>query len=496
MQSKKAGAKEWWGLAVLALPTLLVSMDVSVLHLAIPHVTRALNPSPTQTLWIIDAYGFLLAAFLVTMGVLGDRIGRRKLLLIGGAFFGIASVCAAFSPMAEALIASRAVMGIAAATLMPSTLSLIMTMFEDEAERGQAIGIWVIMFSVGAALGPVIGGLLLTYFWWGSVFLPAIPVVAILLIAGPRLLPEARVGQAPRVDLLSTLLLVAGTLLLVQGIKSVGNVQPIFVAGTLLAAIVVLAFFARRQLKRDEPMLDVRLLKSRSLTGCLLVMTLAMLVAGGTYLFVTQYLQMVAGLNPIHAGLWLIPSAILLTVTAGAAAPMSRKFGPRAAVAVGLAISLAGHSLIALSDADSLAQVIVGFTLAYGGGGPLIALGTDIVMGVTPPERAGAASAMSETGTELGMAMGVAILGSVGAAVYSRSLPGDLSGPHSADAQRGLAQLLEVAGPGDEATVTAARSAFAASVSVIGLTSVVLSLVLMGIWMATVPNIKLEQEGT
>ncbi|HZA25693.1 MAG TPA: MFS transporter, partial [Dehalococcoidia bacterium] len=198
VDTPRATRREWIGLGVLAIACVLYAMDLTVLHLAVPSLSADLQPSSVQLLWIIDVYGFLVGGSLITMGTLGDRIGRRKLLLIGAAAFGVASVMAAFSTSAEMLIAARALMGVAGATLAPSTLSLIFSMFRDPRQRSVAIGVWISGFSAGAAIGPVVGGVLLEFFWWGSVFLLALPVMALLLALGPRVLPEFRDPQAGR----------------------------------------------------------------------------------------------------------------------------------------------------------------------------------------------------------------------------------------------------------------------------------------------------------
>ncbi|MEU0805304.1 MFS transporter [Streptomyces sp. NPDC005970] len=469
---RQAGPREWLGLAVLALPTLLLSIDVSVLHLAVPHISEALDPSATQMLWIIDVYGFLIAGFLVTMGTLGDRIGRRKLLLIGAAAFGVASVVASYATDPAMLIAARAALGIAGATLMPSTLALISNMFPDPRQRGMAIAIWVTMFSVGVALGPVVGGAMLEYFWWGSVFLLGVPIMALLLVAGPLLLPEYRDEDAGRLDLASVALSLAAILPVIYGLKEIAKDGVSAVPGlALVVGLVVAVVFVRRQRTLASPLLDFRLFANPTFRTALVTLLLSMLVAGGTYLFVTQYLQLVGGLSPMKAGLYLLPAAFALIVTSVLSPVAASRFRPAYVVAAGLVVSAVGHGMLALADSSSgVAQVVTGFAFAYAGGGPLVALGTDIVVGSAPPEQAGSASALSETSTELGMALGVATLGSVGTAVYRGEVDVPARVPDGAGDT--LAGALEAAKnlPADlsAAFVDSGRAAFTEGMNVIG----------------------------
>ena len=307
----RAGRREWIGLAVIALPCLLYSMDLTVLFLAVPHLTAALQPSSTQLLWITDIYGFLLAGLLITMGTLGDRIGRRRLLLLGAAAFGVASLLAAFSTSPGMLIAARALLGVAGATLAPSTLSLLRAMFQDPRHRTLAIGVWISSFSAGAAIGPLAGGVLLERFWWGSVFLLAVPVMLLLLVLGPRLLPEYRDPDAGRLDLYSAAMSLVAVLLVIWGLKQLAQdgwgLPP---ALSILAGLAVGVGFVRRQQRLADPLLDLRLFRRRAFSPALAANTLDFFVSFAALLFIAQYLQLVLGLSPLEAGVWMLPSSV------------------------------------------------------------------------------------------------------------------------------------------------------------------------------------------
>ena len=266
----RASRRQWIGLAVLALPTLLLSLDMSVLYLALPQVTSDLALSASQQLWIMDIYGFLIAGFLITMGTLGDRIGRRRLLMIGATAFGVASVLAAYSVNAEMLIATRALLGIAGATLMPSTLALITNMFRDEHQRGVAIAVWMCSFMGGMTIGPLVGGAMLEHFWWGSAFLIGVPVMALLLVAAPLLLPEFRDADAGRLDLMSVALSLATILPVIYGVKELARlgVAPLQVAAIVTGAVFGGAFL-RRQRRLTSPLLDLDLFRNRSFSAAI-----------------------------------------------------------------------------------------------------------------------------------------------------------------------------------------------------------------------------------
>jgi DHA2 family multidrug resistance protein-like MFS transporter len=395
-------------------------MDLTVLYLAVPSLAADLEPTSSELLWITDIYGFFLAGFLITMGTLGDRIGRRRLLLIGAAAFGAVSVLAAFSTSVEMLIVSRALLGVAAATLAPSTLSLIRNMFLDPGQRTFAIGVWATSFSVGAALGPLLGGVLLEFFWWGSVFLLAVPVMLVLLVVGPRLLPEFRDPDAGRLDLVSAGLSVVAVLAVIYGLKQMAENglggPPLL---SILVGLAVALLFVRRQQTLSNPLIDLRLFRSRTFSASLAANSLSLAIAFGIFLFIAQYLQLVLGYSPLEAGLWTVPSAGGFIAGSMLAPILVRIVRPAYVVAGGLVLTGAGLVLLAQVEADSsVALVVAGSVVVALGVAPPVTLGTDLVIGCVPPERAGVASGISETGAELGGALGIALLGSIGVAVY------------------------------------------------------------------------------
>jgi MFS transporter, DHA2 family, multidrug resistance protein len=425
-----AGRREWTGLAVLALACLLYAMDLTVLHLAVPSLSADLQPSSAQLLWITDIYGFMVAGFLVTMGTLGDRIGRRRLLLLGATAFGVVSVLAAVSTSAEQLIASRALLGIAGATLAPSTLSLIFAMFADPRQRTTAIGIWITSFSAGGAVGPVAGGVLLERFWWGSVFLMALPVMALLLVLGPILLPEYRDPGAGRLDLTSAVMSLVAVLAVVFGLKQTAQngVGPLPVAAVVVGLVVGL-LFVRRQRTLADPMIDLRLFRIQAFSASLATNLLGIFVVVGYFLFVAQYLQLVLGLSPLQAGLWSLPSAVGFIVGSNLAPRILRRVRPAYVVGAGLGLGAVGLGVLTQvgGSHDADLAILAGASLLVSLGlAPVFTATTDLVVGSAPPERAGAASGISETGAELGGALGIAILGSVGVAVYRGQLAGTL----------------------------------------------------------------------
>jgi DHA2 family multidrug resistance protein-like MFS transporter len=416
---------------VLTLAALVYAMDLTVLNLAVPRISAELRPTSAQLLWIIDIYGFLVAGLLITMGTLGDRIGRRKLLLGGAAGFALASLLAAFSTSSEMLIASRAVMGIAGATVAPSTLSLIFTMFVDPKQRTTAIGFWIAAYSAGGAIGPVLGGVLLEFFWWGSVFLIGVPVMGLLLILGPRTLPEYRDPDARRLDLSSAALSLIAILAVVYGLKEIAQdgIAPVRVL-SIVAGVLLGAVFVRRQLHLASPIIDVRLFRIRAFSASLGTYLLGIFVVVGYFLFIAQYLQLVLQLSPIEAAIWSLPSAVGFIVGSVVAPKIIHRYRPSVIMGAGMAVAAAGTVLLlglGLDAGSGIALIVAASIVISLGLAPVITLATELIVGSAPPEQAGAATGMSETSGELGGALGIAILGSVGTAVYrtevAESLP-------------------------------------------------------------------------
>jgi DHA2 family multidrug resistance protein-like MFS transporter len=417
---QRATRREWIGLAVIALPCLLYAMDLTVLTLAVPSLSADLHPSSNELLWIVDIYGFLVAGFLITMGTLGDRIGRRRLLLIGAGAFGGASVVAAFSSSPEMLIASRALLGIAGATLAPSTLSLIRNMFEDDQQRTVAIGIWITSFSVGAAIGPLVGGVLLESFHWSSVFLLAVPVMALLLAIGPRLLPEYKDPEPGRLDLASAALSLVAVLAVIYGIKALAKDGIGFASvAPVLAGLAVGTAFVDRQRRLADPMIDLELFRRPAFSLALSANTLAFAVVFGLEVFIAQYFQLVLGYSPLEAGLWSVPGAAAFVVGSQLTPPLAARVRPPVAMLGGIVVAIVGVALLTqVGAADGPGLLVAGIVILSLGLAPLFTLAADLAIGSAPPERAGAASGISETSSELGGALGLAILGTVGTAVY------------------------------------------------------------------------------
>ena len=424
MSHQRASAREWAGLAVLIVPVLLMSMDMTVLYFALPFLSASLEPSATQQLWIVDIYAFMLAGLLLTMGTVGDRIGRRLLLMLGAFVFGASSLAAAYANSAELLIVARAVLGISGAVLAPATLALIRNMFHDPGQRRTAIALWTAGLSGGAALGPIVSGLMLEHFWWGSVFLINIPVTVLILVLGPMLLPEYRAPEPGRFDLLGAVLSLAAVLPIVYGIKELAadgltwENTGVMVVGTALGVLFVL-----RQRSTSSPLIDLSMFRDRGFSTSVGVNLVAMFALVGFLLFATQWVQLVYGLSPLEAGLWTMPAPLAVVVTTSIAAVLARTIRPGYIIAIGLVVAAVGFAVMTQLRTDSsLALAVIGASVVSAGVGLAMPMTADIIVSAAPPESVGAAAALPETSNQLGGALGVAILGSIGAAVYTREV--------------------------------------------------------------------------
>ncbi|MFI6487247.1 MFS transporter [Streptomyces sp. NPDC050564] len=411
----------WAALAVLILAVLLVAVDATVLGLATPYISEDLKPSGTQLLWIGDVYSFVIAGLLVSMGSLGDRIGRKRLLLLGATAFGLISVLNAYATTPELMILARALLGVAGATLMPATLALIRNLFHDPRERSLAIGIWGATASAGTAVGPVVGGFLLEHFWWGSVFLINLPVMIVLVLVGSKLLPESKNPNPGPWDLYSVALSLVGVIGVVYGVKEAAahgvSWQPM---ATGLLGAAALYWFVRRQLTLPAPLLDVRLFRNRGFSGAVLADLLTVLGMSGLVFFLSQYLQLVQGRGPFEAGLAEVPAAVGAVATGLVAGTFARRFSVRAVVSGGLAaVGLALGSLTLLSQSTGYPLLGAALLVVGVGAGLSFTVTADVILSSVPKEQAGAASAVSETAYELGAALGIALLGSVVTGVYA-----------------------------------------------------------------------------
>ncbi|RJL31922.1 MFS transporter [Bailinhaonella thermotolerans] len=496
---QRAGLRQWAGLAVLVLPAMLLFMMLTVLFLAIPQLAAELRPTSTQTLWIIDIYGFLMAGLLVTMGTLGDRIGHRRLLIAGAAVFAAVSVVAAFTSDPVLMIVWRAVLGVAAATQMPATLGLIFSTFADPRQRGIAVGVWSGAISVGTGLGPVIGGALLEAFSWRAAFLIAVPVMVVVAIGAPLLLPNPRNPAAGRVDVFSVLLSLATLLPIVYGVKELARPDSLLPAlAGIVAGLVFGAWFVLRQLRLPEPLLDVRLFANRTVSGALGVFLLAATALGGVYLLFTQYLQLVEGLSPLKAGLWVLPGAALLVVVSTLSPALVRRVRPGHLIAAGLAVQVIGYLMLTQVDAaGGLPLLVAGFMVLYPAVAPSMALTTNLVVGSVPPQKAGAASGLATTCSDLGISLGIAVIGSIAAAVYraqaATGIPDGLppgaaaAGRESLDgavsAARGLSP--DVAG----SLLAPAREAFTGGLNIAAVTAAVIALAAVVLAVATLRHV-------
>lgn len=458
--ARLAGRREWIAFTVLVLPLLLVSMDVSVLYFAIPAITRELDPSATQQLWIFDSYAFALSGLLITMGSLGDRIGRRKLLLIGAAAFGLASVGAAYATSAEMLIAARVLLGIGGATLMPSTLALVRNLFQDDRQRGKAIAIWSGAMTGGIALGSVMSGLMLNHFWWGSIFLINVPAMLLLLVLVPVLVPEFKDPAPGRFDLLSVPLSMAAVLPVVYGLKEIAaeGFEPLYL-GSLALGLAFGYLFVRRQRTREDAMVSRVLFGGRGFGAGIGLNTIAAFAMMGSAYFTTQYLQSVLGMGTLEAALWSLAPSLVIGAAAPVSAALAQKVDRAYVIAGGFVLGAAGFALVALVDTDSLWLVLTGAGVLASGIVTVLSLVSDMALASAPAEKAGSAASLLETGQEFGGALGMAVLGSLGTAVYRSDLAD--SEPAVRETLGGaVATAQQLGGAAGEQVLTLAREAF------------------------------------
>jgi MFS transporter, DHA2 family, multidrug resistance protein len=481
--------RAWVALAVLMLPVLLIAVDNTVLAFALPSIAQDFRPAATTQLWIVDVYSLVLAALLVTMGSLGDRFGRRRLLLIGAGGFAVVSAAAAFAPSAEYLVAARALLGVFGAMLMPSTLSLIRNIFIDASARRLAIALWASCFTAGSALGPIVGGALLQHFGWGSVFLVAVPILLPLLVLAPRLVPESRDPNPGPVDPFSVLLTLTTMLPLVWGIKSAAHDGVSWWAvGAFAVGVISGTAFVRRQKRSATPMLDVDLFTNAPFTSSILANFLSIVGLIGFIFFISQHLQLVLGLSPLAAGLVTLPGAVLSMIAGIAVVPVAKRIAPHALMIVGLVLVAAGFVAILLFRHDlTVVAVIVSFIILELGVGMSQTISNDTIVASVPPAKSGAASAVSETAYELGAVVGTATLGTIFTAYYRANveLPGGLTEMQSADAREsigGAASVAQTLPPAlSHRLLDSARVAFDAGIAPTATIAAVLTLIAAGV---------------
>ncbi|MET7521179.1 MFS transporter [Streptomyces sp. NPDC005248] len=466
------GANRWVVLVVLCLSLLLVALDATVLHVAVPAVTEDLRPSAVGLLWIVDAYPLVCASLLILFGTLGDRVGRRRILLLGYALFAVASAVAAMADSPGVLIAARALLGVGGAMIMPATLSILRQVFPDRRERAVAIGVWTAVAAVGAATGPVIGGFLVEHFWWGSVFLINIPLMALILPIGRLLLPESRGSDDGPWDVFGALMAAAGVLGVVLGVKRAGTGEGVFVLATLVPLFLggaLIVAFVRRQKRRTHPLIDIGMFARPAFSTAVGCIVLAMLALVGLELIAVQYLQLVLGLSPLETGLRLLPLTFAAMAAGATGSYTLRRVGPRRMVGWGFVLTAASVLLLTLmGQHDRPGLLTVSFVVLGFGLQSTLFGAYESMLSEAPADRAGGAAAIGETSYQLGAGMGIALLGSVMNAAYTPGLA-KLSGAGvpaeaSTAASHSLGEAYQVAsrlgGPLGEVLRATARHAF------------------------------------
>ncbi|MFJ1569738.1 MFS transporter [Streptomyces erythrochromogenes] len=464
------GANRWVVLAVLCVSLVLVALDATILHVAVPSVTEDLRPGPMELLWVVDAYPLVCASLLILFGTLGDRVGRRRILLLGYGLFGVASAIAAFADNAQVLIAARALLGIGGAMIMPATLSILRQVFPDRRERALAIGIWTAVAAIGAASGPVLGGFLIEHFWWGSVFLINIPLMALILPLGRWLLPESRGSADGPWDVLGALMAAAGVLGSVLGIKRFGAERQLLDAEALVPLLLgatLLVLFVRRQKRREHPLIDMRMFSRAAFSTSVACIVLAMLALVGLELIAVQYLQLVLHLSPLETGLRLLPLTFAAMAAGATGSYTLSRVGPRTMVSLGFLLTAFAVLLLTLmGQQDRPVLLTVGFILLGFGLQTTLFAAYESMLSEAPAETAGGAASIGETSYQLGAGIGIALLGSVMNAAYRpglASVPG-VSAAESAGAANSLGEAYQIAsglgGPAGAALYAAARHSF------------------------------------
>lgn len=490
-----AGWREWIGLAVVSLPALVVTMDVSILFLAVPSLSASLTPTASQLLWISDIYGFVIAGSLLTMGAVSDRVGPRRLLMLGATAFAAASLLAAFASTPQALITARAILGLAGATLAPSSMAILRTLFRQERQRRQAVGVWMSCFAAGAAVGPLVGGALLEHFWWGSAFLLNVPVMAVLLVAAAVLLPAPPITARAQLDPRGAVSSLVAILLVTYALKTVvSDGLGVAAVASLVAGSIVGGNFLRHQKTARRPLVDPALLRTPGFRVCLLSIVLSAFVVAGLLFYMAQLLQLVARQGPLQAGLWTLP-VMVATIAGSMSAPALLERMPTTPLLAGtMGLAALGLAVAATLRADDSSSLIAGSILVGLGAGAAGTIATDSIIGAAPIERAGAASAVTETGSELGGALGVALLGSLGTAVYrehvSGALPPSLSAASTATVVDSRSGAAGIASSLPDEVLHAANAAFVdalqvSAVSASALCTVAAALAVVGARRAT-----------
>jgi EmrB/QacA subfamily drug resistance transporter len=469
--------RRWFTLAVLCLSLVVIIVDNSILNVALPTLSRppsqgGLGAADSDLQWIVDSYVLVFAGLLLTAGSLGDRFGRYRALAFGLAVFGLGSGVAAFAPSSGALIASRAVMGVGGAFIMPATLSIITNVFTDPRERGRAIGVWAGVAGLGLAIGPVTGGALLEHFWWGSVLLVNVPIVAIALVGGFRLVPDSRDPAAPRVDVPGALLSITGLATVLWGLIE-GPTHGWTSAGVLGAfalGLALMAGFVWWEQHTDQPMLDIGFFRNPRFSAASMAITLTFMALMGVIFGLTQYLQSVLGFSPLEAGAILLPMSAVMLVLAPMSARLVERLGTKLVLGTGLLVVALALALQTTLDTGSSTLHVVLVTIVLAAGmANVMAPATESIMGSLPRAKAGVGSAVNDTTRQMGGAIGVALIGSLLASVYRSDVrtglagsgaPASLVEQASSSVQSGVAAGRELGGALGQQVVTVSHQSF------------------------------------